>query len=83
METWSVYTRRINSRESRKVGKALRDSGYDISNEDIFNRTAQSIAEYFFPTLRDEADPNFERRSEVLQIICEAAGWIPGKKSAE
>ena len=80
-EAWSVYTRRINSRESRKVGKALRDSGYDISNEDIFNRTAQSIAEYFFPPLPVADDPNWQRRGEVLTIICEAAGWIPSTRT--
>ena len=81
--SWSIYTRLINSRESRKVGKALRVSGYDISNDAIVNRTAQAVAEYFFPPLRADNDPNFERRSQVLQTVCEVAGWLPPSISPE
>lgn len=78
--TWSVYTRILNSRDARKAGKALRDADYDISNADVVGKTPQAIAEYFYP-FQDET--SFARRSEVLQLICEAAEWLPRKAETQ
>lgn len=67
----SVWTKHVSARQSRTVGKALRDVGYSITNEQVREMGyAINIGGYLEPGDRSE-------REKVYDVICAAAGFQP------
>jgi hypothetical protein len=67
----SIWTKYVTARQARAVGKALRDAGYSITNEQVREiGCALNIGSYLEP-----GDVN--AREQVYDVICEAAGFQP------
>lgn len=72
----SVWTKYVSARQARAVGKALRDAGYTITNEQVREMGyALNIGNYLEPG-------DISEREKVFDIICEAAGFQPRTHSA-
>lgn len=67
----SIWTKYISARQSRAVGKALREAGYSITNEQVREiGYALNIGSYLEPG-------DVVEREKVYDVICEAAGFQP------
>jgi hypothetical protein len=67
----SVWTKYVSARQARTVGKALRDAGYSITNEQVREMGyALNIGNYLEPG-------DVKAREQVYDVICEAAGFQP------
>lgn len=75
--TKSVWTKYVSARKSRAVGKALRDAGYSITNEEVRTKGyAINIGSFLEPG-------DVTAREKVYDIICEAAGFQPRERQDE